>query len=792
MREIFITSSVLILAILLIRAVVKGRVNPCIQYALWLLVVMRLLLPVPLWSSRFSVMNLFPEVLSDGADKLSVDDENSNIMGENVGVDEYAVTDIDDRVGADNGSELGKGSADKTYGEANIVNDVARYNDSALSDVSDANNKEIDHKFNTKNSAVIAVFKTIIALFPFIWAAGVIATGGYMLFYHIKWKRYLYSNRKLYDGLDETGRYRGTLSIYTVDFLPSPCLSGRSIYLTKKMAEDKEELGHILAHEYCHYRQLDSVWVVVRCVLTAVYWFNPLVWVAAYASKQDSELACDEAVIQLLGEEERLAYGRTLVRLASDFSNSKYFVGIASTMNSGEKGIKERIGMIAGKHKYIAGAVAAVLIIAGGLVAVTFSGAGRGSDDLTITYLPETVEENNETDADVSGTANADERSEAQEEVNGSESREEGKWKKVVVKDVDGSEYEGWVSVEEEGVLYYSNDGGKTYKFITDDETKVVNFEILKDNEPDGVNFDVLTSDAGSSYNIVTDSEDGDVYIITDSASGTMTYYRAQTLETDGEKMQKLKELEAEIAALEEEITAKAEAIKDAEAQMKAVEEETKQIKEMKEQSKTAEEQKKAVEVQRQADAMQKKSAEIQKLILEMETTCSMLESEKIALEAEIKAAEDALKAPSLNLLCYGYFSSGNEKISYVNPCPEYTRISNDYGSRIHPMTGIERMHYGVDLAAAKGADIVAAADGVVQDTGFDTSNGNYVILCHLSNGEFTYYTHCGDILVKKGDNVTAGGKIAEVGVTGDSTGAHLHFAVSRNGEYIEPVFEMD
>ncbi|MCH5250599.1 MAG: peptidoglycan DD-metalloendopeptidase family protein [Lachnospiraceae bacterium] len=776
MREIFITSSVLILAILLIRTVVKGRLNPCVQYALWLLVVVRLLLPVPLWNSRFSIMNLFPEVLRDGADNLSVDGTNSNIVGENVKEYEYAVTGVDDGVGVDNGSNLGNDSAANTYGEANIVNDVVRYDDSALSDisgVSDANSDKTVQDFNIKNSAIIAVFKTAMTLLPFIWAAGVVVTGGYMLFYHIKWKRYLYANRKPYNGLGETGRYRDSLSVYIVDFLPSPCLSGRSIYLTEKMIEDKVELEHILAHEYCHYRQLDSIWVVVRCVLTVVYWFNPLVWVAAYASKQDSELACDEAVIRMLGEEERLAYGRTLVRLVSDFPNSKYFIGITSTMNGEEKGIKERIGMIAGKRKYIAGAAAAVLLIAGGLVAVTFSGAGKENDDLTITYLSET----DDTDAG----------SETQEEVNGSESQEEEKWKKVVVKDADGNEYEGWVFSEEEGILYYSSDGGETYRFVTDDDAKAVNFEPLKDNEPDGVNFNVLTSDVGITYSIVTDSEDGDVYLITDNDVGTMTYTRAQTLKTVEDKIKGVNKLEEEIAAKEAEIEEAAAQVKAYEEQIKAYEAQM-----AANESQNADKEKNLKEQMAQRQNLSVLLQEQQELKSQVEEELSMIENLKFTLEAEIQAAEEALKDHSLNLLCYGYISSGNEKVSYVNPCPDYTRISNDYGSRIHPMTGIERMHYGVDLAAAKGVDIVAAADGVVQDTGFDTSNGNYVILCHLSNGEFTYYTHCGDILVKKGDNVSKGDKIAEIGISGDSTGAHLHFAVSRNGEYIEPVFEMD
>ena len=60
MREMVITSSILILAILLIRHLAKGRIHPLLQYSLWLLVVFKLLIPIPLWSSQLSVLNLFP------------------------------------------------------------------------------------------------------------------------------------------------------------------------------------------------------------------------------------------------------------------------------------------------------------------------------------------------------------------------------------------------------------------------------------------------------------------------------------------------------------------------------------------------------------------------------------------------------------------------------------------------------------------------------------------------------------------------------------------------------------
>ncbi|MEI3363004.1 MAG: M56 family metallopeptidase [Oscillospiraceae bacterium] len=71
----------------------------------------------------------------------------------------------------------------------------------------------------------------------------------------------------------------------------------------------------MLAHEETHARHFDPLWSLLRVVCLAVYWFHPLVWAAAAASKTDCELACDEAVLARLNAEERIAYGRTLLAL---------------------------------------------------------------------------------------------------------------------------------------------------------------------------------------------------------------------------------------------------------------------------------------------------------------------------------------------------------------------------------------------------------------------------------------------------------------------------------------------
>lgn len=119
-------------------------------------------------------------------------------------------------------------------------------------------------------------------------------------------------------------------------------------------------------------------------------------------------------------------------------------------------------------------------------------------------------------------------------------------------------------------------------------------------------------------------------------------------------------------------------------------------------------------------------------------------------------------------------------------PLASYTRVSDDYGNRIHPTLGVPQFHNGVDLAAPKGTAIYAAYDGVVVAATYSATMGNYVMLDH-GDSLYTIYMHASALYVQKDDVVARGETIAAVGSTGRSTGNHLHFSVRRNGAYVSP-----
>jgi murein DD-endopeptidase MepM/ murein hydrolase activator NlpD len=157
-------------------------------------------------------------------------------------------------------------------------------------------------------------------------------------------------------------------------------------------------------------------------------------------------------------------------------------------------------------------------------------------------------------------------------------------------------------------------------------------------------------------------------------------------------------------------------------------------------------------------------------------------EQEQQVMELARKESELIRKRQQIELT----YSGG--KLAW--PVPSTRNISSGYGYRTHPVTGERnKMHKGIDIAAPRGTDIVAAEDGVVIVAQWTNGYGNTVIVDHGSN-TWTLYAHIrsGGIKVKEGQVVKRGQKVAEVGSTGRSTGNHLHFEVRVNQNAVNPM----
>lgn len=118
---------------------------------------------------------------------------------------------------------------------------------------------------------------------------------------------------------------------------------------------------------------------------------------------------------------------------------------------------------------------------------------------------------------------------------------------------------------------------------------------------------------------------------------------------------------------------------------------------------------------------------------------------------------------------------------------PSFGRISDYWGTRIHPVTGRLEFHYGVDIANQAGTPIYATAAGIVKKVDFDNGYGKRITIDHGS-GFATLYAHLYNFQVHEGESVNKGQIIALMGNTGVSTGPHLHYEVIYNDSKINPV----
>lgn len=119
---------------------------------------------------------------------------------------------------------------------------------------------------------------------------------------------------------------------------------------------------------------------------------------------------------------------------------------------------------------------------------------------------------------------------------------------------------------------------------------------------------------------------------------------------------------------------------------------------------------------------------------------------------------------------------------------PVKGRVTSRYGKRTSKYKNVSNNHTGIDIAANLGTDIISAIDGKVIEVSSEGNYGKHLKIESISDKNIiTLYAHCSKITVKEGENVKKGDKIAEVGNTGNTTGAHLHFEIRYENKYINP-----
>ena len=333
MIEWVVSSCILILAVIALRYLLRGRISLRLQYALWLLVLARLLIPVSFGSTDISVMSVVEKAPAVQAVE--------------------SVRNVDTIWQADNGTVEG-------YPAGPLMPDTP------VTVVTIAPGVTND-QFGRMESAL-----TLRKILLPVWWGGAAVTLLVFLTANLRFAARLRKSRR---PLTVEG---AALSVYVAQERAVPCLFGLfrpAIYVTQAATDDPELLRHTVAHETTHFRQGDHVWALLRTVCLALYWWNPLVWWAAKLSRQDGELACDEATIRALGESERAAYGRTLIRMAC--GPGSHVLLTATTMDGGKTSLHERIVLLAKKPRTAVTAAIVVVLAAALCIACTFTGAKK-------------------------------------------------------------------------------------------------------------------------------------------------------------------------------------------------------------------------------------------------------------------------------------------------------------------------------------------------------------------------------------------------------------------------------
>ena len=335
MAQWIISSSALILIVIGLRFLLRQRIKPILQYSLWALVLVRLLVPLQFGSTNISLENIVEK--APVVQQLQLADEVTHFV--------YHID----------------GTATGYYEFQTPLDHIEQ--ETPVS-------KPVPQTFTRQEAESITRLRDVKGLLKTLWLGGMAV---FALIFLLSNLRFAMRLRKAQKAGTEGG-----LPVYITDKADTPCLFGLlrpAIYLPPAVAGEQRHRDYSVAHELTHFRHGDALWSVLRCVCIVLHWYNPLVWWAAILSREDGEIACDEATIAALGESQRGDYGRVLVDLTCRKRTD--LLQTATTMTGSAKGLKQRIQMIVKRPKTAVYALICLLLAASIAAGCTFTGAKK-------------------------------------------------------------------------------------------------------------------------------------------------------------------------------------------------------------------------------------------------------------------------------------------------------------------------------------------------------------------------------------------------------------------------------
>ena len=372
--NVVITSSIMIVVVMILRKLFGSRVKSGVICVLWALVAMRLLIPMQLFGNIVNVADYLTEnvINIQGRDiTTEVQVKSDSVSDSHTGDDWQSGSGVYPAGGVQSGRGVqpdgnllaGSSGAQLEGGEQSGGN-----MQTGSSVMSDGNAQSVSHEQSDKNMQLVNYMRII-------WLIGMVVMFAVVVVSNLIFTGRLMSSRKL------AGK-RDRINIYNTDAVNSACLYGvfRPAVYVNDNAGDNE---FIINHELTHYRHRDNWWALVRMLCVCIYWFNPLVWMAAHFHKEDCELFCDEAVIRNCSASERQKYGEVLLNAAARHSGRLSDIYLLSGASSGYHELKKRIERIADNKKTYKSAAFVLEIIVVAVTVLAFGGGSvKGSSEL--------------------------------------------------------------------------------------------------------------------------------------------------------------------------------------------------------------------------------------------------------------------------------------------------------------------------------------------------------------------------------------------------------------------------
>lgn len=628
-----------------------------------------------------------------------------------------------------------------------------------------------------------------------VWLLGVVLLFVIKLMGYILFILRLHSCSSVTYSVDLSKYTDKRIAVRTSDKISSPLMTGvfKPTLLLPETAMDEEKLNNVLAHEMIHFKRKDILLKWFVSIVKCIHWFNPVVY---YISRQvdiECEISCDLAVVKQMSKEQEAKYISTILALIS--AGNRRTAALTTGMTSDKKTLKRRFMMIKNKVTFNKKTLTISIILA----VILLCGTVLASGLLNGTLLGEYENELLSVSTDIRDGDDFNFLFVGVDEGNRADT--------VMLLSLDN----GNVTVTSipRDTAFVSRDFDRNVKLSEILSTENGNQNVIdavRDNLAVPIHYyaklklravkEIVDSVGGVEFNVPMDMEYDDHYqglhiklkkgwhtLDGDAVCGLLRFRRSNTgagyaqgdmtrikigqqfvSEFINQKLNRsfVNKLPDIVETLDDNLETNypvADLIDDIELLGQDFEFCTI------EGSLTTDDTGIAFYDVNNGEVVSVVSEP--KLVADVQTEASAQHSQSAKEQKETVTEQTELNA---DFGCR----------------PVEGEIAAAFGRREHPITKEVREHNGIDIKAQEGSDVVSSIDGTVTDVGFDKEKGNYIV---VEKGNVkTVYAQLATTNVNKGDTITVKQFIGTVGKTGTATGAHLHFEVIVDGEYIDPV----